>query len=396
MQSVKLTISGSYWDSQIYSGELLLLDDQGAIHRVDWRSAIDAIAVKNQVVQTALRVAFSDSDLFYNEKVRKILRDPIIENPIKSQLNSLSQIELDVDAFHWRAFWRTDDTPFKFLPTDTDIYYNHLFAGGEAGLFSAPRTGLEKGKLFDEKVRKHHDAGVLQVKASDRYTAIATATGGDGLFEFAFKKDEKEILQNSRLVTGRPCSACDWAFQNLVGWTNNSAFIASFTEDKGKSKNKTERILDRIVDISEVFGDQDSEINESSFSWGSRDKIYRVTNSGIEVSDHHPNNKKSSHTKNFEQIGHFEVGFKPDSVISTGTAPFGTVLEFDDHILVLRSDGIIEKFEDEPVHWRIFPRSEHYSNQLHIIYDERIEIISFVHDYFVDQQKKLNGFTRGK
>ena len=78
MRPVKLTIEGSYWDSQIYSGELLLFDAEGAIHRVEWREVIDGIAEENVSVQTAIRVAFSDSDLFYNQKVRKILCDPQI------------------------------------------------------------------------------------------------------------------------------------------------------------------------------------------------------------------------------------------------------------------------------------------------------------------------------
>ena len=45
----------------------------------------------------------------------------------------------------------------------------------------------------------------------------------------------------------------------------------------------------------------------------------------------------------------------------------------------------------EPVRWRIFPRSTNFTNQLHIIYDDRIEILSFVHDYFVNQKSKLAG-----
>jgi len=49
----------------------------------------------------------------------------------------------------------------------------------------------------------------------------------------------------------------------------------------------------------------------------------------------------------------------------------------------------------ESVHWRVFPRSENYSNQLHIIYEDHIQIVSFVHDYFVDQSQKLLGFARG-
>ena len=40
MQPVKLTIEGVYWDSQIYSGEMLLFDADGAVHRIDWRGLL--------------------------------------------------------------------------------------------------------------------------------------------------------------------------------------------------------------------------------------------------------------------------------------------------------------------------------------------------------------------
>jgi hypothetical protein len=71
------------------------------------------------------------------------------------------------------------------------------------------------------------------------------------------------------------------------------------------------------------------------------------------------------------------------------------VIEYPTRLVVLRSDGEIETFEGEPVHWRVFPRSEHYSNQLHIIYEDSVVIVSFVHDYFLDQKAKLLGFAMG-
>lgn len=77
-----------------------------------------------------------------------------------------------------------------------------------------------------------------------------------------------------------------------------------------------------------------------------------------------------------------------------GTSSFGTVVEFDTKIVVVRSDGQIDTFEGEAVHWRVFPRSRDYHNQLHIIYDDRIEIIAFLHDCFVNQDKKLFGNTK--
>jgi hypothetical protein len=47
----------------------------------------------------------------------------------------------------------------------------------------------------------------------------------------------------------------------------------------------------------------------------------------------------------------------------------------------------------EPVNWRVFPRSKHYANHLHVVYDDRLEVWSFNHDYFLDQKKKRLGIT---
>lgn len=396
MHSVKLTIAGSYWDSQIYSGELLLFDNDGALHRINWSNFVDQIAIKNENIQTAVRVAFSDSDLFYNPKVVKILRDPDLEFPIKAQLSKLSKLELNESRHSWRNIWTTENTPFNFLPTDTEIYYNNIFAGGNEGLYSAPRQGRPSGQYAATfKPKRHHDATVLQVKASDSYTAIATASGSDGLFDFSLLKGSGETLSKARQIAERPCNACDWAFQSVLGWSANSAFMAAFREEKLPNSRKTIRIIDRVIDQSEIFK---SQTDKNSFTWGSREKLYKLTDGQIEIQHYQANEKKykKKYNKKFSTIGSVSLDETLSIVIASGTASFGTVLEFSDRILVIRSDGTIEKFMEEPVHWRIFPRSEHYSNQLHIIYDNRLEVISFTHDYFVDQNSKLFGFSKGR
>lgn len=403
MRPVKLTIEGTYWDSQIYSGELLLFDAEGAIHRIEWREVIDDIAEANGSVQTAIRVAFSDSDLFYNQKVRKILCDPQIESPIKQQLDSLSGLPMAATSRDWKRHWRTEKTPFDFLPTDTDVYYNHILAGGNEGLFSAPRSGVGTGRPFGKRMTKHHDAKIFQVRASDRFTAVAAAAGDDGLFEFAFRKADEDVLDKERQLAKRPCSSCDWAFQSVMGWTVGSAFLASFRQEKDANTRKTTRTFDRIVESAEMFDASPTGSGRGGFTWGCREKIYRIVDGEVEVSNYVPapvrekKNKSGSPVlqKQFEQRGSLKVDFDASLAIATGTAPFGTVLEFDDRLVVLRSDGGVEEFAGEPVHWRVFPRSDRYSNQLHIIYDDRLEIISFVHDYFVDQTSKLSGFRRG-
>lgn len=402
MRSVKLTIEGEFWDSQIYSGELLLFDSEGGLHKIEWGAVIDDIAQRYESVQTAVRVAFSDSDLFYNQKVRKILFDPHIQQPIKNQLNDLAGLAMSVSRADWNRHWRTETSPFEFLLTDTEVYYNQIFAAGDQGLYSTPRTRAGSGRLFTKHPTKHHDARIFQVRASDSHTAIAAAAGDDGLFEFAFKRDESDALDNERQLARRSCSACDWAFQSVMGWTANSAFLASFRQDKNPQTKRPARIFERIVDSAEMFGEISPASTKSGFTWGSREKIYRISSQGVEVMNYQPSTPKiNKKTKQAPQEGPFShrgsvnLNFDATSAVATGTAPFGTVLEFDDRLVVLRSDGIVEEFPGEPVHWRVFPRSEHYSNQLHIIYDHHIDVVSFVHDYFVDQKSKLSGFSRG-
>lgn len=43
------------------------------------------------------------------------------------------------------------------------------------------------------------------------------------------------------------------------------------------------------------------------------------------------------------------------------------------------------------MNWRVFPKSQDYLNQLHIIYEDQLVIHSFTQDYFVDQKAKLAG-----
>ena len=80
-------------------------------------------------------------------------------------------------------------------------------------------------------------------------------------------------------------------------------------------------------------------------------------------------------------------------IVSAGVAVFGTVMEFDNAIVLHLSNGKIKTIKGEPVRWRVFPRSRHYENHLHIIYDDRLEIWSFNHDYFVDQSAKRLGIA---
>jgi hypothetical protein len=402
MRPVKLRIDGSFWDSQIYASELFLFTDYGSLRKISWRSLINSLADVHQNLQTALRVGFVDGDLFYNNKVRKILLDPAIQGPIKDQLDNLSQHILAA-PLTGPVGGMEFNSPFDMSLVDTEIYYGTIIAVSDEGIFSCRTSSLAPG-FSRIKAHRHHDASFLQVRASHNYTAVAAAAGHDGLFEFAFsrKGGANQSLLGQKTLSPRPCKACDWSFQSVMGWSETEAFLARFKEEKYRDRENV-RLFERVIDFDEFFEQASTGVTTSAgYAWGSREKIYKFNSDGIHVVELNGDGSKvrGGRTGADKDIdAHFKgvipATFSQDDVVATGTAPFGTVIELSDRLLVLRSDSLVDEFLGEPVHWRIFPRSEYYSNQLHIIYDDHVEIVSFVHDYFVDQSEKISGFSKG-
>ncbi len=379
----------------------MLFGADGSLSLVDWNAAIEELAVSHESIRTALRVAFTDSDLFYNAKTRVLLTDPDIDRIIRGKLNELATISVEMRERCCSRYSRTSDTPFRFLSTDTEVYYNQIIAAGDEGVFSLPRSAAGT-KDMRARMYKHHDGRVLQVKASNQNTAVAAAAGNDGLLEFFAKSRSEELLKDKRILATVPCSGCDWAFKSIFGWNFETAFLASFKEEADPNSQKKLRRFDKILNQDKIFEGQDFKLEGDARVWGSHEKVFCISGRGLNVLTYQPprfDSRKKGDAEpqchKFSAMGFQPIDFNADEVISTGTAPFGTVIELGDRLLVLRSDGKVDEFPGEVAHWRVFPRSENYSNQLHIIYDDFIQVVSFVHDYFVDQSQKLVGFARG-
>ena len=78
-------------------------------------------------------------------------------------------------------------------------------------------------------------------------------------------------------------------------------------------------------------------------------------------------------------------------VINGGTTYFGNIVELEDKIFIIQSDGKTITIPGPITRWRVYPRSLNYENHLHVILDDRIEIYSFNHDYFLNQKDKEIG-----
>ena len=165
-----------------------------------------------------------------------------------------------------------------------------------------------------------------------------------------------------------PAGSYTWKL--LASYLHGSFFAAYKKIKDEKNKHKVHRKLERIIPSSDIF-------HSTGFSWGAHDKIYMYNNGIIKTVKYTAN---TDGNPLFEDIGNLPLQNWKGEVISASVAPFGTVVECENAIVVIRSDGEITTFPGEPVNWRIFSNTKFYKNQLHIIYDDRLEIHSFFHD----------------
>ena len=141
-----------------------------------------------------------------------------------------------------------------------------------------------------------------------------------------------------------------------------------------------ERTFERVITDRDIF-------NEQGYSWGTRDKIYQARNREITVARYRPYNEENR----IERLTTIPIAAWKGDLVSGGVASFGAIIEYDNAIVVLPSDGDPVTLPGEPVNWRVFPNSRFYQNHLHVIYEDEITIYSFNHDYFVQQDVKIFG-----
>jgi hypothetical protein len=126
------------------------------------------------------------------------------------------------------------------------------------------------------------------------------------------------------------------------------------------------------------------------FTWGAGDKIFRVNDGRVEVTQYRQRSRKPP-TFTFRGEIPLDDPETGSSVVSARAASFGSMIESDDGLLAILTTGESLSLPGEPTNWRVFPRSHNYINHLHVIYEDRLEILAFTHDYFVDQEAKLSG-----
>ena len=393
MSPLKLTIPGQYWDAQIYRGRLYLVDRRGGILTVDWDRLIENLGVDNDLKLAAV-CAFKRSDYLYRVAATGIFHDEQFKTILNERFSRLAETPLVVDEEQVKtATLGQQDNPFPFPHTDSTIYGRRLYVSSQSGVFSANCSGRTKYPV-STSVKKLWDAPVFALGAS--YGSLALAAGEAGLWEFTLDEGFSELFNLEALpedpprnLTEQHCTDCQWAFHSIYGSSlKGPGVLAAYHKRRTESDAAYKRReFDRLISDEEIFFGFEEPAGR--YSWAAQDKICQAANGPIRVARYQPWKEE----KPIERLGSLSLEHHGEALVSAKVALFGTVVELDSSLVVLTSNDDSHAITGEPVSWRVFPRSRHYENHLHVIYHDRLDILSFNHDYLIDQRIKLSGIS---
>jgi hypothetical protein len=422
LQPLKLTISGAYYDSQIYDSRLFLWKADGSILVLDWDKLVDSVTIEENL-KTVFTLTFKYGKKLYENL---LIKDTEIKNLVMEKLQKLSSLAIDISERDLtNHVVSLQDNPFPFPHADSSIHYKTLYVGSQSGV-SRSRCSYSRKIALNPQTEKLWDAPVLSLTASNNTLAIAA--GSEGLFDYSIGDSFYQNSNEPRNITEEHSNFARWMYPGIFSSSYfNDGYFADFQEIKeprSKSKElrssgkhiqlslfphlpeksslislpenssvpKPSRELKQLFSYHEIFTEE-ARTKQPIFTWGARDKIYLVTEDSIELVRCFPREKKE--TEKFKSLGSTEVEDLTGDIVSADSSFFGIVLEEEDSLLVINSLLQHKRFSGEPVNWRVFPDSVNYVNQLHIIYEDSIQIYFFTHDYFLNQKDKIIGISFG-
>lgn len=389
---IKITIEGDYWDCQIYRGRLYLWTFDGEVFVYNWDNIIDSL-IESKDEQLALICAFCRGDFLYKQDLKLFFQNETIMGELRRQFGILSRREIVFSKQQIERFCRgKQKLPTPELPVDTGMYNNKIYSADETGLYQITAHRKQGKYPISTRSNKLWDCPLLSLRIGNRGN-IAISAGDEGLYEYLMVDDFiSTVDKNIELISKNHSSFSNWAFSSIYSSSYiSSSYLAPYIHEKSdidyqySEEHKSLFVSKDIIDESRIFGDQ------KGFSWGSNEKFYKYTDGKLAIVNFVQSGVKNGDNEAFGNRRIISLDEWKGDVISCGVGYFGTIIECENAIVVLLSDGSIVTLPVRAVRWRVYPRTLRYENHLHIIKDDAIDIYSFNNDYFVNQKSKDYG-----
>jgi len=395
MQPLRLTIPGEFYDSQIYAGRLHLWEVDHSIRTYNWDELIDSLAVPENL-NLAVQCGFRRSDYLYGSQWDLIFQDKDIRSTITKKFSRLATHSLEMSSSHLtKALVDHQSNPINFPHSDSVIYGGRLYVAGQKGVW---RTSCNKGNRHAISTRPNRiwDCPILSIAAA--YGSLALSAGDEGLYEQNISDHDPwwakdDDASDPKQLSATHSSSSHWTYYSVFSSSyKHSGYLADFDKESAQTADDPrfrKRVFRETISAEDIF-------HSKAYSWGVQDKLCQFLNGELKVIRYSP----WYDGEQFEELPNLELSHEKGGFVSAESSTFGYIVEFDGGLSVVESDGSEFWIKGEPVSWRVFPKSKHYANHLHVIYDDRLVIYSFNSDYFVDQDEKIAGIkfnprTRG-
>jgi len=382
VRPVTISVDGEWWDSLLYMGRWYLVGLDGSVRVVDWNRLIDSWKLDDDL-RLAMHCAFARSDSLYGDRWKLVFADPSVRACLQQKFEKLAKRRLIISKDQLEQYTVAhEDVGFAFPYSDAVTYALGLWVASPEGLEVADWD--EDGRHLTAVGERVCDTPILSL--SPNYGTIAMAAGDEGLFELSVDRRNRPPRQ----TLSTHCSSCDWLYYSVYASSHQAhGTLAAYTStpagvDEATGRKKYERVFQDAVDDRAIFGD-----SNGGYSWGSADKICKVDKNGIRVTRYAPGAREPS--DQFVDAGQVKAPASALCPVDGSVAHYGIVVESDDALTVLRSDGKKYESRGAPTNWRTFQRSKWYVNHLHVIHSKRVDIVSFNHDFFVNQTSKIAG-----
>ena len=403
MQPLVLSIPGDFWDVQIYRGRLYLWHYDGHLSVYNWEKLVE-LAYPGASQSLAVKAAWLRGNSLYDPDVLAVFKDPAFRDVLEREYARLvAHPPVITPNMLRQALYGEQDNLVKELPTDTEIFNSVLYLVTYEGLWSATAHRNNPRYPVSSRPQKRWDAPLYSATAA--HGLLALSAGEDGLFEYDLRgrnrgDDFNDDIQFSsgtlaqravKQLTHRHSSYADWAFASVYSTSLIAgSYLLAFDWQRDPAETRLlRRTFVREIDESEILRGR----HKASLSWGAGDKICGLSGEEVEVVRYVQKHVRvPTDEEPFKSVGtiRFSAGAE---VVKAGLTYFGVLLEMTDRLLVCRSDDEVWSIPGPIVRWRTYPRAKYYENHLHVVVQDAVHIVAFMHDYWQQQGSKIAGVT---
>lgn len=396
MQALTFQLSGEYWDSIIYNGQLVLVRLDGAIEVVNWDRlmaiATDALISQDEELVRSILTRGQD---WYTRTAQPFLRTPWLRDELLARLGRHSETPLTLGRRMLSAAGVTTLEAPTFPTSDLEWFKSVLYCASNDGLFEA--TFTQTGKLQDV-FNQTGDRPTSSLAAS--YGTLALASGDLGLFERPADRT-RDWLWEDRFpedlkVSDRPASLCSWSQFDIVGDTpDGRGFVTLFSRPDRSATGRSAWDEEERRPIGQAL---ESELfpGHEGLLLGTSKRVLLISGDGVHARSWLPYKRRVSDWQESAVSAPIGTEDAPRSAqpIDAAIAQFGIVYEYDSSLVVELADGERLTLRGEPINWRVFPRSQRYLNHLHVTRASYLSVYIFWGDYFTEGPQRVLGATK--